>query len=74
MPASEAAQARLNAVRRVFLNWPLSAGLKAAMAVRTGRARWRLGCAHRCWRSATMRAATPLNALDQIGFAPAESG
>lgn len=73
MPAAEAAQVRLNAVRRVFLNWPLSAGLKAAMAVRTGQARWRrlrppllpLG---------DDEAATLLNALDQIGFAPAEPG
>ena len=40
-PAAEAAQMRLNAVRRVFLAYPLSAALKASLAAYTGRSRWR---------------------------------
>lgn len=73
LPAAEAAQVRLNAVRRVFLNWPLSAGLKAATAVRTGHARWRR-LRPPLLPLADEEAATLLNALDQIGFAAAAPG
>ncbi|HYN38904.1 MAG TPA: dihydrodipicolinate synthase family protein [Rhodospirillales bacterium] len=36
-----AAQARLDAVRRVFLSYPLAAALKEVLAAHTGRSRWR---------------------------------
>ena len=39
--AAEAAQARLTAVRNVFLGYPLSAALKEVVAGHTGQARWR---------------------------------
>jgi 4-hydroxy-tetrahydrodipicolinate synthase len=69
-PAAAEAQARLNAVRRVFLSYPLSAALKEVLAARTGRSGWR-------------RLRPPLlplsgedgamlqAALDQVGFVPA---
>ena len=68
--AAEAAQARLNVVRRVFLSWPLSAGLKEALAARTGRDRWRR-LRPPLRPLADDDAASLHNALDQIGFAPA---
>ncbi len=68
--AAETAQARLNAVRRVFLSWPLSAGLKETLAVCSGRDRWRR-LRPPLLPLANDDAVSLQNALDQIGFVPA---
>ena len=68
--AAATAQTRLNAVRRIFLAYPLSAALKEMLAVHHGRARWRR-LRPPLLPLAGAEAATLQNALEQIGFAPA---
>jgi 4-hydroxy-tetrahydrodipicolinate synthase len=41
LQAAQAAQAHLNAVRRAFVAYPLSAALKEILALHTGQRRWR---------------------------------
>ena len=70
-PASaERAQAKLTAVRREFLAYPLSAGLKEIIARHTGRSRWRLLRPPLVPMFESEAEALAL-ALDALGFAPA---
>lgn len=70
LPEAQAAQARLNAVRRAFVAYPLSAALKEILAGHTGRPRWRH--LRPPLRPLGDQQARALKAeLEQIGFSPA---
>lgn len=70
LPKAQAAQARLSLVRQVFLAYPLSAALKEALAVHTGRTRWRR-LRPPLQPLTDLQALALLAELDQIDFAPA---
>jgi 4-hydroxy-tetrahydrodipicolinate synthase len=70
LAAAELAQAKLTAVRKEFLMYPLSAALKKIIARHTGRARWRAVRPPLVMLLDGEAEALAL-ALDRLGFAPA---
>ena len=70
LPEAQAAQTRLNAVRRAFVAYPLSAALKEILADHTGQRRWR-HLRPPLQPLSDQQARALKEELEQIGFSPA---